>query len=104
MEGKTFTLNKDILHYNYPDFHSLFAKVNHQTDFEAKKWIRDGRKMSLRICFIKIFSRFMKFYFVKKGYKDGFIGFFLAIYSGIYQFYTYCKYWEIKNNLKEGRV
>lgn len=100
LEGKTCTLKGDIIHYNYPDFHSAFAKINHQTDFEAKKWIRDGRKMSLGRCLWKMWERFVKFYFIKKGYKDGFVGFFLALYSGMYQFFTYCKYWEIKNNLK----
>jgi len=103
MEGKTLTLKHDIIHYNYRDFHSMFAKINHQTDFEAKKWIRDGRKMSLARCLRKIFTRFIKSYFVKKGYKDGFVGFFLAIYNGMYQFFTYCKYWEAKN-MNEART
>jgi glycosyltransferase involved in cell wall biosynthesis len=97
LEGKTYTLKGDIIHYNYPDFHSLFAKINHQTDFEARKWIRDGRKMSLGVCFRKMFERFFKFYFIKRGFLDGFVGFFFAVYSTLYQFYTYCKYWEIKN-------
>jgi len=105
MEGKTYTLKNDIIHYNYPDFHSMFAKINHQTDFEARKWARDGRKMSLARCIRKMWSRFMKFYLGKKGYRDGFIGFFLALYSGMYQFFTYCKYWEIKNkSILEGKT
>ncbi len=95
-EGKTYTFKADIIHYNYPNFHVLFAKINHQTDFEARKWIRDGRKMNLGICFRKAIERFLKFYFIKRGFLDGFIGFFLALYSGMYQFYAYCKYWEIK--------
>jgi len=96
MEGQTHTLQQDIIHYNYPDFHSLFAKINHQTDYEAKKWIRDGRRMNLLICFRKMWVRFFKFYFIKYGFRDGFVGFFLAIYSALYQFYSYCKYWELK--------
>jgi glycosyltransferase involved in cell wall biosynthesis len=96
MEGKTQTLKNDVLHYNFADFSAAFAKLNRATDFEARKWIRDGRKMSLGIVFQKMVSRFLKFYLGKKGYKDGFIGFFMALYSGMYQFYTYCKYWELK--------
>jgi len=96
LDGKTLTLKGDILHYNYRDFHSLFAKLNHQTDFEARKWLRDARRMNFAICLRKMWTRFMKYYFVKKGYRDGFIGFFMALYSGMYQFYTYCKYWEAK--------
>ena len=98
LEGKTYTLKGEIIHYAYKDFKNLFSKLNHQTDFEAKKWIRDKRKMSFSICLGKIISRFIKFYFVKKGYKDGFIGFVMALASGLYQFMTYTKYWEIKFN------
>ena len=100
LEGKTYTFTKgDIIHYNYPDFRSLFAKLNHQTDFEAKKWLRDGRKMSLPRCLRKMYTRFFKYYFIKKGFLDGFIGFFMALFSGMYQFYTYCKYWEAKKGI-----
>ena len=100
MEGERKTLKNDIIHYNWADFHAAFAKLNHQTDFEARKWFRDKRKMSLGRLFRKMFSRFMKFYLGKKGYKDGFIGFFFALYSGMYQFFTYCKYYELKNKMK----
>ena len=99
MEGKPKTLKGNIIHYNYPNFKSMIAKLNHQTDFEARKWIRDGRKMSLATCFRKILTRFIRFYFIKQGYKDGFIGFFMALYSGMYQFLTYCKYWEHQHKL-----
>ena len=102
LDGKTFTLKDDLIHYAYRDFKNLFSKLNHQTDFEAKKWIRDGRKMSFGICLGKIFTRFIKFYFVKKGHKEGFIGFMMALASGLYQLMTYAKYWEIKNSLNKA--
>lgn len=99
LKGKRKTLKNDLIHYNYPNFHSLFTKLNHQTDFEAHKWIRDGRKMSLARCFRKIMTRFFKFYIIRKGFLDGFAGFFMALYSGMYQFWTYGKYWEIKKKI-----
>jgi glycosyltransferase involved in cell wall biosynthesis len=104
MEGKTYTLKSDIIHYAYRDFNNLFAKLNSQTDFEARKWIRDKRKMSFSICQGKIVSRFIKFYFVKQGYKEGFVGFMMALASGLYQLMTYAKYWEMNSNgsIKEG--
>lgn len=97
LDGKAATLKSDIIHYAYRDFQNLFSKLNHQTDFEAKKWIRDKRKMNFRICLLKMYSRFFKFYIVKKGYKEGFIGFMMALASAQYQLMTYAKYWEIKH-------
>ncbi len=97
MEGPTFTLKGDIIHYAYRDFKNLFSKMNHQTDFEARKWMRDKRAMSFSLCMVKVFSRFMKFYLSKKGYKDGFIGFMMAYASGLYQIMAYAKYYELKS-------
>ncbi len=98
MEGKTYTLKCDIIHYAYRNFENLFSKLNHQTNFESRKWMRDQRKMSFPICIGKIFSRFIKFYFVKQGYKEGFIGFMMALADSFYQIMAYSKYWELKKN------
>jgi len=97
LKGPTYTLKSDIIHYAYRNFQNLFSKLNHQTDFEAKKWVRDGRKMSFGRCMVKAISRYIKFYYVKKGKKDGFIGFMMALASSAYQLMTYAKYWELKN-------
>jgi glycosyltransferase involved in cell wall biosynthesis len=103
-KGKTKNLTGgDILHYNFRDFHDIFAKLNHQTDFEAKKWIREGRKLNRMKIWRKMFSRFMKYYLQKKGFLDGYIGFFMARYSGMYQYWTYLKYRAIKTGMVEDR-
>jgi glycosyltransferase involved in cell wall biosynthesis len=101
LDGPSYTLKSDIIHYAYRDFRNLFSKLNHQTDFEAKKWLRDKRKMSFSLCMIKAWSRFMKFYFTKNGRKDGFIGFMMALASSAYQLMTYAKYWEAKTKAGE---
>jgi glycosyltransferase involved in cell wall biosynthesis len=94
MEGERYTLRSDIIHYAYKDFANLFAKINYQTDFEARKWIRDKRKMGFGKLMVRITSRFIKFYFVKKGRKDGFMGFMMALADSLYQIMAYAKYWE----------
>jgi len=101
LDGQSFTLKGHIIHYAYRDFQNLFSKLNHQTDFEARKWLRDKRKMSFFLCMIKAWSRFMKFYFTKKGRKDGFIGLMMALASSAYQLMTYAKYWEAKTKAGE---
>lgn len=102
MEGERQTLKGDLIHLAYRDFKNLFSKLNHQTDFEAKKWARDNRKMNFWICYLKMISRFIKAYFVKKGRKDGFIGFMMAYAGALYQIMAYAKYWEIKTTKKNG--
>ncbi len=100
MDGPSGALKSDILHYTYRDFTDAIAKLDRQTDLEAKKWFREKRKVGTLGTMRKMVDRFWRSYFSKKGYKDGVIGLFLAVNSGMYQFLSYLKYWEMK---KGGR-
>ncbi len=90
------SLKNDILHYTYRDFTDAIAKLDRQTDLEARKWFREKRKVGMPGTLRKTVDRFWRAYFSKQGYKDGVIGLFLAVNSGMYQFLSYVKYWEMK--------
>jgi len=100
VEGENPILKGELIHLAYDDFSNLFAKINHQTNFEAKKWVRDKRKMSLGLCCWKAFHRFFKAYILKQGFREGVLGFVMAFAGGYYQMITYAKYWELKNSNK----
>jgi len=89
-------LKNDILHYTYRDFTDAVAKLDRQTDLEAKKWFREKRKVGALGTVRKMIDRFWRAYFSKQGYKDGVPGLFLAVNSAMYQFLSFAKYWEIK--------
>ena len=89
-------LKSDILHYTYRDFTDAIAKMDRQTDLEARKWHREKRKVGAFSVMRKMVDRFWKSYVSKKGYKDGVNGLFLAVNSGMYQFLSYAKYWEMQ--------
>lgn len=89
-------LKNDILHYTYRDFTDAIAKLDRQTDLEARKWFRENRKVGVFSVLRKTVDRFWRAYFSKQGYKDGVIGLFLAVNSGMYQFLSFAKYWELK--------
>lgn len=92
------TLKNDIIHYTYRDFTDAVAKLDRQTDLEAKKWFREKRKVGVFGTIRKMIDRFWRAYIKKQGYKDGVIGLFLAVNSGMYQFLSFAKYWEMKKN------
>lgn len=102
LEGKCGHLTKDIIHKGYPDLAHFLGSLNHQTTGEAQKWIDDGRKMSLFKAWRKGVSRFVKGYFIKKGYKDGMHGLIVAYFSLLYQLMSYFKYWQM--NYEKDRV
>jgi len=96
MDGQWGTLKNPMDHFSYRDFSDFITKLNRQTTLEASKWIRDKRKMSLMRALRKSVDRFLRTFLFKKGYKDGFVGFMVAVFSGLYQLFTYAKYWQEK--------
>ncbi len=98
MKDPRGALKSDVLHYTYRDFTDAIAKLDRQTDLEARKWFREKRKVGTFSILRKSIDRFWRSYFVKKGHKDGVIGLFLAVNSGMYQFLTFAKYWEMKRD------
>ena len=94
------SLKSDVIHYTYRNFTDAIAKLDRQTDLEARKWFREKRKIGVFQTVRKTIDRFCRAYFSKKGYKDGVIGLFLAVNSGMYQFLTFAKYWEMKKSAR----
>ena len=93
-------LQQDLLHYSYKDFPDFVVKLNRQTTLEAQKWIRDGRRMSLEKALWRSFDRFFRTLWFKRGYRDGFMGTFIAVCAGLYQFLSFAKYWHLKNQIQ----
>ncbi len=96
MQDPRGELKSDLIHYTYRDFSDIVAKLDRQTDLEARKWFRENRKIGLGLTLYKTVDRFWKSYVTKKGHKDGVIGLFLSVNSGMYQLLTYLKVREMR--------
>ena len=99
LEGKCGELNGDILHYSWRNLSDFLNKFNRETSLEAEKWILDRRKVSLPNTLRKFVDRFLKNYFLKRGWKDGFPGFLMSFFHSLYQLISYAKYYEIKKGI-----
>lgn len=88
-------LKFDIIHYSYRGIEDFLGKLNNQTTREARKWFDQNKPMRLGRFIWRAYDRFSRAYFGKKGYKDGFLGFVIAYFAGLYQFLSYLKYREI---------
>lgn len=96
-EGTCGQLKGDILHYSCQNLEQWIVKFNRETTLEADKWITDGRKVTLFSSLRKTVDRFLKNYFLKKGWRYGFMGFLMSVFHGLYQLFSYAKYREMKN-------
>jgi len=92
-----------MLHYSYKNLEDFWAKLNKQTTWEANKWFDQGKPMTLGRFIWRAYDRFMRAYFGRRGYKDGFIGFVVAFNAGLYQIFSYLKYCEIAMIHKENK-
>jgi hypothetical protein len=90
----------DIIHYSYRNLEDFLSKLNNQTTREAQKWFAQNKPMRLGRFLFRTVDRFIRSYFVKQGYKDGFIGFAVAFFAGFYQLISYMKYRELTLNKK----
>lgn len=99
-DGKIVDLDGDILHYSCANLAEFVRKFNRETTLEAEKWLTDGRKVKLISILRKTVDRFLKNYFLKGGWRDGFMGYVMSLFHSYYQLLSYAKYRE----MKEGRV
>ena len=97
VKGSRGKLKGDVVHYSYRGFADFVNSINAQTTLEARKWLREGRRVGFGTAAWRSVDRFFRGYIGKKGYKDGFIGFVVALLAGAYQVLSYAKYWELKN-------
>lgn len=103
LEGRCGHLTKDLVHYTYRDWEDFLNKNNKQTTLEAIKWYKlffekpqkVRSKMNLIHVLWRSLDRFIRTFFIKKGYRDGFIGFMVAYFASLYQIVSYAKYTEI---------
>lgn len=98
-DGKCGFLKSDIIHKGYPDFEHFLASVNRQTTLEARKWVNTNRKMSLGKALWRTIDRFFRTFIGKKGYKDGLVGFMVALFASLYQILSYAKYRQMQREV-----
>jgi hypothetical protein len=93
--GKIGHLNEDLLHYPYLSISQYMQKFNFYTSFEAAYLAENNKTpnftMAYRYCFSKPLWRFIRRYFFKMGFRDGWQGFFAALFDALNYVVRYFK-------------
>lgn len=95
MDNPCGHLKCDLIHYSYKNLDDFLNKLNNQTTREAKKWFDQNKPMRLGRFIYRSMDRFVRTYIGRRGYKDGFMGFVVAMFASLYQFISYLKYREL---------
>jgi glycosyltransferase involved in cell wall biosynthesis len=99
--GSTGKLQHFKLHHAFPTFRLALHKLNRYTSLEAQgRWER-GQRPSFYGILWRPTERFLKNYFLKLGFLDGWEGFLYCFLTAHYSFVTHIKLYE---RAKNGQV
>ncbi len=102
VEGPSIAVDADILHYTYQNIAHHLRTIDFFTGISAREKDRKGVGKALWGMLVRPPGRFLRMYFLKRGYRDGFAGFVVASLGALYVFLKYAKLWERKLLRKRG--
>ncbi|HXX65492.1 MAG TPA: glycosyltransferase family 2 protein [Bacteroidota bacterium] len=104
-KGRKGRLEGTLFHYTYPTIYSYVEKMNDYTSLHVSNKLRanpNARAAWHNLVFDPL-SHFLRMFISRKGYKDGFHGFVLALLDATYTMLLYAKLWEFRMREKEGK-
>ena len=99
---KSKKLKSKLLHYSDNDLEDRVQTTNKHSTSAANSLFQKGKKTNLLRILIKPPFRFLSDYFLKFGFLDGRMGYFLAKTNAQYVFLREIKLWELWKNQRNG--
>jgi glycosyltransferase involved in cell wall biosynthesis len=85
INGKKGTqLKNHIEHKMSENISDLFLRFNRNTDLKASDLVESKSSLKSYFSIRKVFSRFLKCFIKRKGYKEGIIGLLISVLCGLY--------------------
>jgi glycosyltransferase involved in cell wall biosynthesis len=89
-------LKGDLLHYTYRTIHDHIMQANKFSTISATMAYKKGRKASVLNTIVNPFWRFLRNYFFKFGFLDGYYGFVVCLINSHENFLKYAKMMELQ--------
>lgn len=105
VDGPVRRLSHPLYHYSYRNMDDHVARINRFTSISAQELIKRGGRWRLSDALLRPAVRFFRSYILKRGFMDGFAGFYVAVTAAVYVFLKYAKVWEfeLEEKKKLGR-
>jgi len=103
--GPTGKLNNPLNHYTYHSLFQYLAKLNDYTSLDVMNRLNENHQGLVRWYnfIINPISVFVRMFFALTGFRDGFRGFLLAVYSSFYKLLLLAKVWEYQTAAQRGQ-
>jgi hypothetical protein len=95
VNGATKYLKHPLEHYTYKTLSDFISRLDRYSTLSAMELYKKGKRAGWTHLAIRPITTFLKMFFMKMGFLEGFYGILL---SGLYSFYTFSKYaklWEM---------
>ncbi len=94
LDGTLTTLPDHLDHYSFPSLLDNVRKIPEYADAFAREQVESGRRWSLLHTLFRPVWRFIRGYILKRGFLDGFPGFYIATVTALYTFVRYARWYE----------
>lgn len=93
-----------VVHFNYVDIAHFVEKMNRYTSIEAKEAFLKGARTSPLRALSKAIRKFIHVFFQRKGLREGWRGFYLAILMAFYRLLVQAKLTELQQSSTREEV
>ena len=94
--GRIEELSLQIIHHGMPDISKQLENLNRYTRYEADELKKRKMRFSIIRWILSPPLILVKKYIIQQGFRDGWRGLFLAVYSAIYVFLSHAKLKELE--------
>lgn len=99
-DGPVATLHGDLLHYSFPSVASHVAKINLYSELFVKQQQAKGTRFSLVNALLRPWWRFFRAYVLRRGFLDGFPGWYIAMATAFSAFVRYSRLYELERKME----
>jgi glycosyltransferase involved in cell wall biosynthesis len=91
IEGEIGYLKKALIHFPYKNLEDIIAKMNRYTSIHAEELYKKGKRANVFDITLRPLTKFVKRFFLKRGFMEGIPGWILVVSSTYYTFVKYAK-------------
>lgn len=85
-----------IIHFSYLDVSHFIEKLNRYTSIHAIQAVEGGQRPNIAKALFRATRKFLAFYLLRRGYKDGWRGIYLALLMFFYEISTFAKITQLQ--------
>ena len=94
VDGPVVEVKADLLHYSYPSINSFVSKLNGFSDAYCEDRVARGKRWSLAGNILRPWWRFFRGYLLRRGFLDGFPGYWIAKSAAYSTFLRHSRLYE----------